>query len=64
MKIPKEKFDKAVVHAKTAFWAELAKRLPEIKTGDMDPIDLFSFDVASRGAASTWVMNNGGKVTK
>ena len=48
----------AVVNAQSAFWAEIAKAFPEIKTGDFPPEAQLVFDSACVSAATLWVESN------
>ena len=44
--------------AQDAFWAVIAKRHPEIKTGDLTPMDAFAFDTACESVVNSWVYTN------
>lgn len=48
----------AATKAQDAFWAEIAKSFPEIKTGDFTPDQQLAFDKAIRAAVNQWVENN------
>lgn len=49
---------KAAELASDAFWAEIAKNFPEIKTGDFGPEESAAWSQAIARAVETWVTNN------
>ncbi len=48
----------AVEKAREAFWASIAASYPEIKTGDMDPLEDWEIETAMETAVKRWVHNN------
>lgn len=48
----------AADEAQGQFWAEIAKRFPEIKSGDVEPFEVELFDQACTRAVASWVELN------
>lgn len=44
--------------ASDAFWAEVALRYPEVKSGDFGPLETVAWDTACMDAIITWLRNN------
>lgn len=58
MSSAKERLEQAIEDASNAFWAEIAKQYPEVKTGDFGPEETFAWDEACRRAVRTWLRWN------
>jgi hypothetical protein len=52
------KFDIVIELARDAFFDVLAKEYPEIKTGDIEPMEWMHFLSASDRVARHWIKNN------
>jgi len=52
------KADEVAENAQLAFWAEVARSYPEIKTGDFPPDATFEFNEACRLAVKRWLIWN------
>jgi hypothetical protein len=53
-----ERIQAAVEAAQYSYWAVIASRFPEVKTGDMDPMDQFNFSEACECAVRAWLAAN------
>jgi hypothetical protein len=59
-----ERRDTAREAAENAFWAEIAKAYPEIKTGDFDPVQSGKFSDACEDAVCAWLHANAESVSR
>lgn len=59
MKEPKERLEEARADAEFAFWAAVAEKFPEIKTGDMDPMVVFEMHTKMEEWIALWLNVNG-----
>lgn len=57
-KIDQKRIDDAIQNAEDAFWAQLVKDFPEVKTGDFPPCATMDFVDAVRTAARAWLLWN------
>lgn len=49
--------------ALTAFWAEVAKQYPEVKSGDVPPDELLRFSASVEDVIGSWLSHNGDLLT-
>lgn len=54
----KKRLNDAIGSAQEAFWSVIADKYPEIKSGDMMPLDLFSFENALEKGVTVWLDTN------
>ncbi|MCK9442549.1 MAG: hypothetical protein M0Q13_14160 [Methanothrix sp.] len=54
----KERIEIAREKAIAAFWSTFAKEFPEIKTGDLNPVDNFKFNKTIKEVVNVWVHEN------
>lgn len=52
------RLEKAVLEAEDAFWASIARSLPEVSSGDFPADALFAFHQATMKAATIWYESN------
>ena len=57
-RINADRFDRLVDDAEAAFWAELARAVPEARTGDMPPDASAVFTSACARAVAAWLIAN------
>lgn len=57
-KITEDRIEAASGEAIAAFWDVVAKRFPEAKTGDVDPLSLFEWDGFVESAIYGWLSAN------
>jgi len=50
-----EKMDQVIEDAQIAFWEVVAKKYPEVKSGDFPPDASFAFDGACKKALEFWL---------
>ncbi|WP_296277282.1 hypothetical protein [Pseudomonas sp. UBA7530] len=50
--------ESVVQEAMDAFWAVVAKRYPEAKSGDLSPGRVFSFEAEATSAVEEWKLSN------
>ena len=53
-----EKVAEAVREANLAFWHVVAKHFPDVKSGDMELMDILAFDTAQKTAVEKWLEQN------
>ena len=53
-----KEIEDAVDAAEFEFWATIAQKFPEIKTGDFSPADTDKFNKATIAAVTTWLKSN------
>jgi hypothetical protein len=53
-----ERTKRAVEEATLAYWAEIVKHFPEVKTGDFAPTDSLAQRRANTQAVNSWLMWN------
>jgi hypothetical protein len=53
-----KRIEAAVQDAEFEFWAEIAKKFPEAKTGDLDPFTVCKMNLANVDMVKQWVSNN------
>lgn len=58
MKPTDSKIRDVVEIAQTAFWQSVAEQLPQIKTGDLAPLDQVVFDLNCERVIRTWIDTN------
>jgi hypothetical protein len=51
---PKEQIKDAISEAQLAFWKVISKKFPDIKTGDLNPVDTIEFDDACENVLYRW----------
>lgn len=54
----KKKVEEAAEKTQEAFWAEVARNFPDIKTGDMPIQAVFQFNKDCEQAVGIWVKSN------
>ncbi len=64
MSAMKQKLLQVSEDAQQAFWAEVAKQYPGIKTGDMQPEVMVAFAAVCDDAILLWCRNNSNKAPK
>lgn len=57
-RIPVAQISAALEKAEEAWWAEMVKAFPEVKTGDFPPECHFDFVAAQKKALQSWLMWN------
>ena len=53
------RLENAITAAESAFWAAIADQYPEIKTGDLDPLEAVRLSEAMGRAVRAWLDANG-----
>lgn len=53
-----ERINEAADDAQEAFWEVVAKKFPEVKTGDFSPEAQFAFDGVMKSGIMTWLAGN------
>lgn len=54
----KKRLENALNEAQYAFWSVIAEQYPEIKSGDMMPLDVFAFEEALEKGVIAWLDTN------
>lgn len=54
----RDEFRDILEHASLEFWATIADRFPEVKTGDFGPEESCAWEIAMEDAVGTWLMWN------
>jgi len=57
-KIPTARKKKVMQKAQDAFWKVVAKEFPEVKYGDMDPMQTVKMDQDMMEVINVWLENN------
>lgn len=58
VKALRDRIRRAINEADTAFWAEIVKEFPEVKSGDFGPDDTFRWEGAAEAAVLSWLGYN------
>lgn len=57
-KITEDRFDDAITDANFEFWASIRESFPEIKSGDVDPSEVYLLTEAEKSALKAWLHYN------